>query len=562
MFARVARSAALPLCACLLASAAPAAAVPPDFQSRADAILSGSYPDKGPGAAVIVTEGGKTVYARGRGLADIEAGRPITPDTVFRLGSITKQFASAVLLQLIDEGKLSLDDPLSKFLPDYPQPGASATVRQLLNHTSGVQSYTGIPGWMEEKNTARAVTTDQLIAVFKDMPSPSKPGEEWNYNNSGYVLVGAIVEKVTGKPWHQVVEERIAAPLKLATIRYGVGEESIAAMARGYTDGDKGPAPAKKIHMSVPHAAGGLVGSVTDLATWANALHRGKVVSAASYAAMTAPTKMPDGKIEKYGFGLGIDDVRGRRSVGHGGGIFGFSTSSLYVPEKDLFVAVFTNSDDPATPPDVAALKLAALALGDPFAEFSKVDVDVKALEPLFGVYKIEKGDAQRRFYERDGQLYTLRSGGRESKVYAAGANRFFYGPNSLNWFEIKRNAAGVPVMEMHQNGSNEAELALRSGPIPPEAAAVEVPRATLERYVGEYVARAGTATIALADDGQLTIKLGRQQAIPLRAASATEFRPQGVDARVVFKLEQDKVTGLSFHQGERTIEAQRKGAD
>jgi len=154
-----------------------AAAEPaPDLRARAQAILDGSYPADGPGAAVIVTRHGETIYSAGRGLADVEAHRPITPDTVFRMGSITKQFTASVILQLVQEGRISLDDPLSRFLPDYPQPGASATVRQLLNHTSGVQSYTGIRGWMVEANTNRPFTTEQMIAEFRDLPSPTRPG--------------------------------------------------------------------------------------------------------------------------------------------------------------------------------------------------------------------------------------------------------------------------------------------------------------------------------------------------------------------------------------------------
>jgi CubicO group peptidase (beta-lactamase class C family) len=203
-----------------LAGAVPVAAAPADFDSKADSILERAYPAAGPGAAAIVTDHGEAIYVGARGMADIDAGKPITPDTVFRFGSITKQFAAAVMLQLVAEGKVSLDDKLSKFFPSYPKPGADATVRQFLNHTSGIQPYTGIPGWMVEANTNRAYTTEEMTAVFRDLPAPSKPGEKWDYNNSGYVLVGAIIEKVTGKPWYTAVDERIVKPLGLSSIRY------------------------------------------------------------------------------------------------------------------------------------------------------------------------------------------------------------------------------------------------------------------------------------------------------------------------------------------------------
>ena len=202
-----------------LAISAPALAVEPDFATKAEAIVGAAYPASGPGGAVVVTEGGKVVYAGGAGMADIAKGVPITPDTVFRLGSITKQFSAAVVLQLVAEGKLSLDDPLSKFVPGYPEPGARATVRQLLNHTSGIQSYTGIPGWMASDKVHTPHTTAEMIAEFRDQPPEFAPGERWDYNNSGYVLVGAVIEAVTGMPWHQAIAERITRPRSATAAR-------------------------------------------------------------------------------------------------------------------------------------------------------------------------------------------------------------------------------------------------------------------------------------------------------------------------------------------------------
>jgi CubicO group peptidase (beta-lactamase class C family) len=535
----------LPAIALLLAGAdQPALAVPSDFAAKADAYIKSAWPADGPGASVIVTESGKTVYAKGQGLADLEAKTPITPATSFRIGSITKQFSAAVLLQLVQEGKVSLDDLVSKYVPSLKQAGGSATIRQILNHTSGVQSYTGIPGWMVEENTNRAHTTDQMIALFKDLPSPSKPGEAWAYNNSGYVLVGAVIEAVTGKLWHQAVEERIAMPLRLRTIRYGVGEAGFADMANGYTRGEDGPELAKKIHMSVPHAAGALVGSVEDLASWGQALHHGKVLGKDLYAAMIAPTPVPGEKEPApYGFGLGLEKVRGRPAIGHGGGIFGFSTDSLYIPEKDIFVAVFANSDDPATAPSVATARLAALALGDPYPEFKEVAVDIASLEPVLGVYKTENGE--RRFFARDGQLYTQRGEGPEMKVYAAGDDRFFYGPNSLTWFGIHRNSGGPHAMEMFHNGSDEAEVAAWSGPVPPPGAALAVPRATLERYVGDYTIGGGRVAIAWGTGDTITIAPPGDMVRPLRPISATRFAVEGVGATVTFHEAAGAVTHL-----------------
>ncbi len=545
------------LSAATLAFATPAVAVPADFPAKADSIVEQAWPADGPGAAVIVTEGGKTVYERGRGLANVETKTPITPDTVFRIGSITKQFSAAVLLQLIHEGKLSLDDPLSKFLPDYPQPGASATVRELLDHTSGIQSYTDIPGWMVEANTNRPYTTHQLIDVFQDKPQVTKPGETWAYNNSGYILVGAIIEKVAGKPWYQAVHDRITVPLHLTTLRYGVEESKTPNMAVGYAIGEDGKAgAAPKIDMSVPGAAGALIGTVGDLAAWANELHHERVLDTASYKAMITPTKTSDGKEWPYGFGMALADIRGHPTIGHGGGIFGFVTSSVYIPEKDVFVAIYTNTAPPITSPDTVAAKLAMLAIGDPFPVFKAQPVDVKAVQPVLGVYKIEGGDAERIFFEKDGKLYTRRSGGSDSRVFPAGNNRYFY-EGGVTWFDIK---PGNPaVMEVYQNGASKAELAKRSGPVPDAPKAIDVPRATLERYVGTYIVGGDSAVVALDENG-LTVKLGAQPTLRLIPQSLTEFSVDRVDAKVAFTAgAEGPATKMTIHQAGQAIEAPRK---
>ena len=538
-----------------LTMAAPASALPADFKAKADALLEQSYPADGPGAAVIVTDDGRIVYEAGRGLADVESKRPIRPDTVFRMGSITKQFSAAIVLQLAAEGKLSLDDKLSKFLPDFPKPGADATVAQLLNHTSGVQSYTDIPGWMTEANTGKPHTTQQMIAVFKDLPSPSKPGEKWAYNNSGYVLVGAVIEKVTGKPWYQAVEERIAKPLGLTSVRYGVFESQSPKMATGYSEAEGKTVPAQTIDMSVPHAAGALIGSVEDLAKWNAALHHGKVIPAAWYNRMIARTAMPDASLEDYGFGIANGELRGRPVIGHSGGIFGFLTDSVYLPKEDVFVAVFTNSDAPATNPGMVMRKLAAAAIGDPFPTFEKVALDSRAVAPWVGVYTLK--DGERRLFVRDGKLFTQRTGGGELEAFAAGNGRYFYA-DSLSWFELKRDAGGAPVVAMYQQGAVVPEITTRSGPIPPEPIAVEVPRETLRSYAGHYQAAIGTLTVIVPAEGPMTVQLTGQPAIPVAAVSQTEFRTIGLDARIAFTIEDGKVTGAVLKQGGRELPAKR----
>ena len=194
------RTTAILLFLALLLSAPAAAAAEVAVASPATAyreILDAAWPADGPGAAALVARGDEIVFLGARGMADLEHGLPLRPDMVFRLGSITKQFTAAGIMMLVEEGKLSLDDPLTKFLPDYPEVGKRVTVEHLLTHTSGIVSYTGIPGYMATE-VARDLSVDELVAVFKDLPPEFEPGERYAYNNSGYVLLGAIIERVSG----------------------------------------------------------------------------------------------------------------------------------------------------------------------------------------------------------------------------------------------------------------------------------------------------------------------------------------------------------------------------
>lgn len=547
-------------------SAATASAAPDTFAREAARYVDRAWPSDGPGAAVLVMRNGKVLYAGAQGRADLETGENLTPDSVFRLGSITKQFTAAAVLKLRDDGRLSLDDPLARFLPDYPGPGADVTIRQLLNHTSGIQSYTGIPGWMTEANTNRDLPTADLIAEFQDEPLTFEAGTKWAYNNSGYVLLGAILESVTGKAWHDVIREEIAEPLGLDSLHYGETADPDR-MVKGYTDRGDGPVPAMAIHMSIPHGAGGLAGDLDDLAKWTSTLHAGAILSKDSYAQMIAPTLLPDGEEIPYGYGLSFDEVRGRKTIGHGGGIFGFLTASYYLPEEDLFVAAFANSDSPEVAPGVVAQRLVAAAIGDPYPTFEAQAPDMAALEPLFGVYQIaeessfqlqEEGDS-RRFYAKDGKLFTLRKGRTATEVFAAGGNRFFYGPGSLTWFEVKAQDDGSHRMHMHQNGAAEAELAIRTGPIPEGPQIIDLDPQIADRYAGTYRAENGATAAVTHEGGELRLSFNGQRPDGILPVSDTAFVGDGVDAKIVFAREGETVTSLTIYQGDVVLEMRRE---
>jgi CubicO group peptidase (beta-lactamase class C family) len=549
LFAGLALAAASPGA---LAAAAPVQAtpLPSGFRAQADALLAASYPADGPGAAAIVMRGGEIVYSAGRGLADVEAARPIGPDTPFRLGSIAKQFTAALVLRLVAEGRISLDDPLSRFFPDWPRPGARATVRQLLNHTSGLQDFSKIPGWIV-RNRHREARTADLVALSRSLPAKAEPGTAWEYNNGGYVMLGAIVEQVTGKAWHEALAERITGPLGLRTTAHAAPE----AAARGYTEEDGRQAPVQLSHMSVAHAAGGLHGSVADMARWARALHRGRLVPEPLYAEMTGPARLADGSTESYGFGLRLREIRGRRALVHGGAGGGLDTDSAYIPAEDLFVAVFANSDDPATDPANLVRRLAALALGEPIPVFARADVPAASLEPLFGAYDAQRGP-DTRFFARDGRLWIGR-GDDEIEVFAAGDDRFFFGPEALAWFRIARLPDGAHAMEMHGAEAAVPVRAVRTGPVP---AAFAVAPDVLAAYAGSYRTETLAVVVSLGENGRPSIAFAGGAPVPLRPVSETEFRVEGQPMRIVFHPENGSVDRFTLYRGARALHGTRTG--
>jgi CubicO group peptidase (beta-lactamase class C family) len=342
----------------------------------------------GPGAAVAVRHRGRLVHGAGYGLANVEWGIPIDLETVFRIGSITKQFTAAAIMTLAEAGRLDVDDPIERHLPDYPVGARRITVRHLLNHTSGIKSYTGLPNFAAELS-GKQQSVDQIINVFKDLPPDFEPGERFLYNNSGYLLLGAIIERVSGKDYETYLREAFFDPLGMTQTRYLHDRPIVAKRAAGY---ERTPevVNATPLSMSWPHAAGALGSTVNDLLRWDEALRGGKAVSPASYAAMKTPSRLNDGATTPYGFGLGLGRYRERPHVGHNGGINGFVTSLEHFEEDDLTVVLLANIVTFPVEQTVYGLVRRALGLSD--TERTLVELSEAQLAASAGIYRFEIG--------------------------------------------------------------------------------------------------------------------------------------------------------------------------
>lgn len=542
-----------------LAQAQPAAAQKApsdaDVARYAKDLLEATYPAQGPGAAVLVARGDTVLFRGARGEADMEAHTPLAPTQLFRIGSVTKQFAAAGVLKLVEEGKVKLDDPLTKYVPGYPN-GDKITVLMLLNHTSGIKSYTGIPGYMMT-SIQKDLTTAQLIDVFKDQPVDFAPGGGWKYNNSGYVLVGAVIESASGMAWYDYLDKVFFQPLGMKDTGYGGDPKLVARQAKGYTEQGGKAVPMRILSMTQPHAAGALLSTPDDLLKWNRALHEGRVLKSELYSRMITPEGAA--AASDYGFGIGPGKVRGAPTVEHNGGIFGFTSQLTYYPGPDITVVVLQNTDDG---PDVGgtARRLGAAALGNPYPAVKSVPVDLATLKAAEGVYRFDE-KTSRILKVVDGKLTAERTGGRPAVLTAIGKDDYLY-PDGFNRLTLERDAKGaITGMRFFQMGEGPGVVGDRTTEaLPADPVAVKLSAAALARLPGVYeVAPGGPAMTVTVEGEAVKAQLTGQPPVNLRATSATLFDAVEAPASLEFAAGDGPSAQFTLRQNGREIVFKRK---
>jgi D-alanyl-D-alanine carboxypeptidase len=332
----------LVLVPCPAQSSAPAKAIDP---AKLDACVQRHMATPGAvGLSVAVGLGDEVVFTRGYGLADLEFEVPADEETMFRIGSVTKQFTAALLVHLQEQGKLHVDDLLSQYVPEYATEGREITLRHVLTHTAGIPNYTDYGReWIE--HVSHELSDEEMLGLIGRRPLAFMPGERMQYSNSGYYLLGMVAARASGKEYGEALRAELLEPLGLERTRYDSNGEVIRNRAQGYGFEDGKLWNDRLIGMSQPGAAGALLSTAKDLVRWEIALAGGKVVSREAYEEMTTPFLLESGEESSYGFGLALGDVAGRPCVSHGGGIFGFNSMLARFPAEELTVAVISNSE-------------------------------------------------------------------------------------------------------------------------------------------------------------------------------------------------------------------------
>lgn len=414
-----------------------------------DAVLTKTFPAEGPGATALISRKGEVIYHKAFGKANLEHDVDMRTDHIFRIGSITKQFTASAILKLKEEGKLSLEDEITKFIPDYPTQDHKITVRHLLNHTSGIKSYTGLEKWNVQEHR-RDFEPLEMVDYFKDEPMDFAPGEEFRYNNSGYFILGYIIEKVSGKDYGTYIEDTFFKPLGMKNSSYDRTQNILPNRASGYGAGEGGYANAPYLSMTQPYAAGSLLSTVEDLNTWYQAVVAGKVISKESFLMATSPTTLNSGETENYGFGWGMSEVKGSPSFGHGGGIHGFLTASTFYPEEEVFVTVFSNCN--CNDPGGVNGQLGEMAIGK-YEPLKTVEMSTAWLEAYVGKYELMPG-----FFvtiSKDGKQLVGQATGQGSMALTAYDEHQF--ANESAGIKVRFNPAEdgqVPTFTLFQGGA------------------------------------------------------------------------------------------------------------
>ena len=516
-----------------------------------DKMLSEKFKPGETGCAALVAKNGQIIYKKAFGMANLELDVPMQPDMVFRIGSITKQFTAVAILQLMEQGKLSLQDDITKFIPDYPTQAYTITIENLLTHTSGIKSYTGVPDIM--KNVRTDVKPEELIAQFKNQPMEFAPGTKWNYNNSGFFLLGYIIEKITGKTYAEYIQENFFTPLGMTSSCYGSDTKIIKNRASGYQPDDGGAQNSDYCSMTQPYSAGSIMSTVGDLFIWNQAVHSYKLVKKETIDKAFTEYKLANGDGTGYGYGWFLSQLQGSPTIEHGGGIFGYLTSSIYLPAEDVFVALFSNNVGKA--PEFTALKMAAMTIGKPL-KTTEIKLDEATLDQYVGIYTNDK--EREVTITREGSQLSAKLAGSGTRKMNPVEKDMFLVEDAFMYATFNRGDQGKIVSFVTDDRGKIDTWNLTDRKIE-EKKTVTVDETILEKYVGQFELQPGFIITFTREGNQLFTQATGQPKFEVFAESETKFFLKVVDAQVEFVPDPDgKVNKMILNQGGQKMEAKR----
>jgi CubicO group peptidase (beta-lactamase class C family) len=542
--------AALSVALCLAAFPRGLRAHDGDFAREAERRLKEATAGEAPGVAVLVARDGKIVFQGGFGYADLEKQEPITLETKFRIGSVSKQFTAAAVARLAEEKTLQLSDKLSKYFPDFPR-GDAIELSHLLSHTSGIHSYTDKPEFM--KRVRERTTPEELLAWFRDDPPDFEPGKGFHYNNSAYFLLGLIVEKASGMSYGQYLQETFFEPLQMKDTGVYDNAAPPKGMAVGYSYVESKFTPALDWDMSWALGAGSLYSTVGDLFRWNEAYFNGKVLNESSFKAATTPVPLAAGTDGwKYGYGLMMSELKRLPVISHSGGLNGWSSDLMRLPEQRCTVVVLGNAlpAPQRLTPAAISRALAEKLLADEIKKLPELvedsTVDPKSFSEYVGRYDYQS--AIMTITSQDNQLFAQLTDQTKHRIYPSAKDQFFWKAVDAQITFVRDEKGNVTAARHSQNGAS-----FQAPRLPEDT--VKLTPDEVEPFVGEY--QYGPAVMKITQDGaQLYAQLTGQPKFPIFPKSETEFEWRVVKAKVTFLQEDGKVTKAKHEQGGVSFEA------
>jgi CubicO group peptidase (beta-lactamase class C family) len=524
----------------------------PALVAQMDAVASSYFKDDEPGAAVLVMKDGKPLLRKGYGLADVELGVKMQPDHVLRTGSITKQFTAVAILQLVEQGKIALDDPITRVFPDYPMQGKTITIEHLLTHTSGIQSYTDKPNFLSTIRTD--FTPQQLIDSFKNDPMKSAPGERYAYNNSAYVILGAIIEKISGQSYADYMRTNVIERAGLKQTYYDDTISIIPRRAAGYDRVNGKVVNARFTSMTLPYSAGAIASTVDDLAKWMDAVAAGKLVSLDLLKRAWTPYKLTSGELTTYGYGWGVNELLGHRTIQHGGGIMGFSAYAMWLPDDKVYVAVLSNTEEPPVSVSHLARQLASFAIGKPWNPV-EITMTEAQLREYVGIYRVDDKTTRTVTFE-DGRLHSQRSDGPKLVIRPRARDEFFF-DESFTTLSFERGADGKLAAMILNDG--KVSRAVRTDEKVAERVFVTIAPEKLDRYVGRYQVTPELIITVSRKGNELFGQARGPREIQMFAESEAKWFLKEVSAQLTFEFDASgKANRLTLQQNGRNLTGDR----
>jgi CubicO group peptidase (beta-lactamase class C family) len=526
--------------------------------------------------SVLVSDQGKVIYKKGFGLANMEWGIPNQPNTKHRLGSITKQFTAMLILQLVADGKLDLQKPITNYLTDYPKAnGDLITIHSLLTHSSGIPNYTSFPKFMEERSRD-PYTPEEFVKIFADMELDFIPGEKFSYSNSGYFLLGVLIEKISGKSYEQMLQDKIFIPLNMKDSGYDNHTTILKNRATGYEKQGREYVNSSYIDMTIPYAAGSIYSTVEDLFKWDQALYTNSILPK-KYMTMYFEPQIKAWEDLHYAYGWGVGYVKIGNStdsilaMGHGGGINGFNTNITRTTTNNSLIVLLNNTGE-APLNDITSSILAIIHGKEYDMPKQSVADAVMAVIENKGIdagivhytrikdsvaYSLSEGEMNRIGYllMRSDRIEEAR------KIFQLIVEEFPSSSNAYDSFGESLMALGKKELaiinyrksvELNPNNQNGIDALKKLGDdVSDLVKEVKVSNAVLETYIGEYELQPGFTLSVTIEGNQLKVQATGQPVFDLFPKSENEFYLKVVDAQLVFnKNDTGKIDSATLFQG------------